>query len=87
VSPHKFRHGHAVYGLKLAKEVGDLKAVSMNLMHSSIGITDSIYAVLSDSDMQQKIARLGQSTQSRAVVSDERIKAIVSEVLEGDQAG
>jgi integrase len=62
MSPHKFRHGHAVYGLKLAKEVGDLKAVSMNLMHSSIGITDSIYAVLSDRDMQQKIARLGQGT-------------------------
>jgi hypothetical protein len=26
----------------------------MNLMHSSIGITDSIYAVLSDRDMQQR---------------------------------
>ena len=39
-------------------------------------ITDSIYAVLSDGDMQQKIARLGQGTRG------ERIKAIVSEVLE-----
>ena len=38
--------------------------------------TDSIYAILSDRDMQQKIARPGQGTRSA------QIKAIVSEVLE-----
>jgi integrase len=27
-SPHKFRHGHAVYSLKRAKTIPDLKAVS-----------------------------------------------------------
>jgi len=32
--------------------------------------------------MQQKIARLGQGTRGKSAVSDERIKAIVSEVLE-----
>ena len=30
LSPHKFRHGYAVYGLKLAKEVSNLKTASMN---------------------------------------------------------
>ena len=60
MSPHKFRHGHAVYALKLAQDVSELKAVSQNLMHSSIGVTDSIYAVLSDADIQTKITELGQ---------------------------
>ncbi|HEY4689650.1 MAG TPA: site-specific integrase [Anaerolineae bacterium] len=80
MSPHKFRHGHAVYGLKAAREISDLKAVSMNLMHSSIGITDSIYAVLSENDMQERIARLGQVTGS-AEVSKDRIKALLIELL------
>jgi hypothetical protein len=31
--PHKFRLGHAVYALKLAKDIAALKAVSQNLMH------------------------------------------------------
>ena len=62
MSPHKFRHGHAVYGLKGALDVSDLKAVSMNLMHSSIGITDSIYAVLSNQDVGERIAGLWKSS-------------------------
>ncbi len=61
MSPHKFRHGHAVYGLGQAKEVSDLKAVSQNLMHSNIGITDGIYAVLSDNELRDKIAQLGHA--------------------------
>jgi integrase len=60
MSPHKFRHGHAVYGLKAARDMSDLKAVSMNLMHANIGTTDAIYAVLSDRDMQARIAGLGE---------------------------
>jgi hypothetical protein len=61
MSPHKFRHGHATYGLKQAKDIGDLKAVSQNLMHANIGITDGIYAILSTEDMQDRIASLGKS--------------------------
>ncbi len=43
-SAHKFRHGHAVYGLQHAQTMADYKAVSMNLMHEDIKITDEIYA-------------------------------------------
>ena len=82
-SSHKFRHGHAVYGLKLAKEVSDLKAVSMNLMHSSMGITDAIYAVLSDKDMQTRIARLGQSSGTEpSGISQKKIEEVVQKVLD-----
>jgi site-specific recombinase XerD len=57
-SPHKFRHGHAVYGLLHAQTMADYKAVSMNLMHESIEITDSTYAPMLSSDVQDRIAGL-----------------------------
>ena len=47
-SPHKFRHGFAVYALKQAQDVADFKAVSMNLMHANMSITDGIYSILSE---------------------------------------
>lgn len=62
-SPHKFRHGHAVYGLLHAQTMADYKAVSMNLMHDSIEITDSTYAPMLSSDVQERIASLsGKAT-------------------------
>ncbi len=57
-SPHKFRHGHAVYALQHAKTMADYKAVSMNLMHEDIRITDGIYAPLAGQEVQQRIAGL-----------------------------
>ena len=57
-SPHKFRHGHAVYGLQHARTMADYKAVSMNLMHNDIRVTDGIYAVLAKDEVQRRIAGL-----------------------------
>jgi len=79
MSPHKFRNGHAVYGLKAARDVSDLKAVSMNLMHSTIGITDQIYAVPTDRDMQEWIAKLGQEPTAGRVTED--VESLLREVL------
>ena len=59
-SPHKFRHGHAVYALKNAKDVSVLKAVSQNLMHENLTITDGIYGILSETDVRKQISELGQ---------------------------
>lgn len=99
MSPHKFRHGHATYALKLTQNMADYKAVSQNLMHANMGITDSIYAILSESDMRERIEALGKATQPatpqaaqpQAVVPD--IAAIVEETVkrmmreQADQAG
>lgn len=63
-SPHKFRHGHAVYGLLHAQTMADYKAVSMNLMHDSIEITDSTYAPMLSSDVQKRIAGLSGKAMS-----------------------
>lgn len=60
-SPHKFRHGNAVYSIKLAKDIAALKAVSQNLMHSNLSITDGVYGILSDNDIQKQIASLGNT--------------------------
>jgi integrase len=59
-SPHKFRHGNAVYSLKHAKDIQALKAVSQNLMHSNLSITDGVYGILSDLDVKAQIQSLGK---------------------------
>jgi integrase len=58
--PHRFRHGHAVYGLLHAKDMADYKAVSINLMHADVTITDKIYAPLLAREVKGRIARLGK---------------------------
>ncbi|MFQ5944589.1 MAG: tyrosine-type recombinase/integrase [Anaerolineales bacterium] len=57
-SPHKFRHGHAVFALQHSRTMADYKAVSMNLMHSDIKVTDGIYAPLAGQEVRQRIASL-----------------------------
>ena len=39
-SPHKFRHGNAVYSLKMARDIAALEAVRQNLMHQNLTVTD-----------------------------------------------
>lgn len=57
-SPHKFRHGHAVFSLQNAQTMADYKAVSMNLMHADISVTDGIYAPLAGEEVRERIANL-----------------------------
>jgi len=58
-SPHKLRHGHGVYGVKHARNMAELKAVSQNLMHANVGITDGIYGRLPEEDISEIIFSLG----------------------------
>jgi hypothetical protein len=57
-SSHKFRHGHAVWALQHARTMADYKAISQNLMHSDIRVTDGIYAPLLGNEVQQRVANL-----------------------------
>jgi integrase len=61
--PHRFRHGHAVYGLLHARDMADYKAVSSNLMHADITITDEIYAPLLARAVKERIAVWGRIPQ------------------------
>lgn len=55
-SPHKFRHGHIQYGLAHSTSHADYKAVSMNVMHSSIQITDQFYSNITDEEIKRRIS-------------------------------
>ena len=59
-SPHKFRHGHIHYGVARAKTIEDFKAVSMNVLHSSMEITDQFYSNLNDKENRDRIGHLGE---------------------------
>jgi site-specific recombinase XerC len=59
-SPHKFRHGFAVLALINAKDIQALKAVSQNLMHSNLSITDGVYGILSQIDVGKQMSKIGQ---------------------------
>jgi site-specific recombinase XerC len=63
-SPHKFRHGFAVLALKNSKDIQALKAVSQTLMHSNLSITDGVYGILSQIDVGEQIAEIGEKITS-----------------------
>ena len=70
LSPHKFRHGHAVYALQHSQDMADYKAVSMNLMHGDIRVTDAIYAPLAGDDVRQRVTNLNRNGGSRSPIGD-----------------
>lgn len=80
MTTHKFRHGHAVYGLTHAKDMADLKAVSQNLMHANIGITDGIYAILSEQDRRDRIRALGDTPPSAPTTDDTDIDSVIAQL-------
>lgn len=61
-SPHKFRHGFAVYALSQCETMDDFKAVSQNLMHEQMGTTDALYAEMLCSQVATRMASLGKQT-------------------------
>ena len=80
-SAHKFRHGHAVYGLLHARTMADYKAVSMNLMHHDLQITDSIYAPMLSNDVQKRIANLASQPVNQP---DDDLRTLVSRLSNAD---
>ena len=52
-------HSHVVYALKLAHNMAELKAISQNVMHSSVTITDQVYGKLIADDVKNIIGKLG----------------------------
>jgi hypothetical protein len=81
-SPHKFRHGHAVYALKKSKDIQALKSVSLNLMHSNLSITDGVYGILSNQDVRNQITSLGSELQKVTSEEVEKVNYFVRKVVE-----
>jgi site-specific recombinase XerC len=56
-SPHKFRHGQ--HGLARSENLADYKAVSLNVMHKSMKITDETYSRMNDEEIRNRLDNLG----------------------------
>ena len=82
-SPHKLRHGHAVYGIKNMETLAQLKAISQNLMHKSLTITDGLYGVLTGADVGANIRSLGQKPAPDIPVNAdfETLKTMMEQIL------
>jgi site-specific recombinase XerC len=81
-APHKFRHGHAVYALKMAQDVSALKAVSQNLMHSNLNITDGVYGILSEIDLKTQISSLVKAVPMMANKDDIQLNGLLKQMLD-----
>ena len=77
-SPHKFRHGNAVYSLKQADTIADLKAISINLMHSDLKVTDGVYAILSNLEVKNRIKALHDRKESIDIL--DRVELLLKEL-------
>lgn len=80
-SAHKFRHGHAVYGLQHARTMADYKAVTMNMRHANIKITDQIYAPILDDEVQRRITGLSGHLTARP---DDDLQAYFGSLSDAD---
>ena len=62
--------------LKKAKDVKDLKAISQNLMHSNLSITDGVYGILSSQDVGEAIKNLREKANKDGLSNAETIEKI-----------
>jgi integrase len=81
-SAHKFRHGHATYGLRHCQTIADYKALSLNLMHESLDITDSIYAHILQEDVRNRIAQLSTQPINQP---DEELQQYLAHISKSDR--
>jgi site-specific recombinase XerC len=92
LSPHKLRHGYAVYAIQRAATLADLKAVSQDMMHASMATTDGIYATLTGVQVGDRIATLGPAGNGGAggagntelSSEDLRLARIIREVMKAE---
>jgi site-specific recombinase XerD len=80
-SPHKFRHGYAVYTLRNADNIAELKAISQNLMHSSISTTDSIYGILSKNDIKEQIEKISKRINNLEIKKNDDLIEALTEII------
>lgn len=72
-NPHKFRHGYTTYGLAHCHTMQEFQALSRNIMHANITITDTTYAHLEEHER----AKILENLQVNPVnCPDEELKAI-----------
>ena len=80
-SPHKFRHGYAIYGLERCQTMGEYHALSRNLMHESITTTDQVYTFMEERERGKLLAGLNHQNLSEP---DKELHDYLSSLSKGD---
>ena len=70
-----------MYAIKNAKDISALKAVSQNLVHADLSITDGVYGILSSLDVKDEITHLGKNIQSGQSDEIRELKALINMLL------
>jgi len=60
-SPHKYRHGYAIYGLQHCQTMAQYHALSRNLMHANIAITDERYVHLEETERGRLLCQVSNN--------------------------
>jgi len=66
----------------MAKDVAALKAVSQNLMHENLAVTDGVYGVLSDTNVKRQISELGEGRTHSGNREVEELVSLTRELLQ-----
>src|SRR5512140_102850 len=76
-SPHKYRHGYAVYSLQRCQTMAQYHALSRNLMHSNIASTDGTYVHIEE---QERGKLLGEITQNGTRQPDDALQDFLAKL-------
>jgi site-specific recombinase XerD len=60
-SAHKYRHGYAIYGLEHCQTMAQYHALSRNLMHANIAITDGTYVHLEELERGKLLGQISSN--------------------------
>jgi len=80
-SPHKLRHGHAVWLMRRARGMADLKAISQNLMHASVSTTERLYARLVADEVRTRIVAMKEEAEPEAMARPEEVAVAMLRML------
>lgn len=80
-SPHKYRHGYAIYGLRHCRTMAQYHALSRNLMHANIAITDERYVHLEEIERGKL---LGQISNDQAQQRDDDLHGMLAKLDKDD---
>lgn len=80
-SPHKYRHGYAIYGLRHCRTMAQYHALSRNLMHANVAITDERYVHLEEIERGKL---LGQISNDQAQQRDDDLQGMLAKLDKDD---
>jgi len=66
----------------MTKDVAALKAVSQNLMHQDLSVTDGVYGILSEQDTRKQISALVINEPDQEAASSAELSVLLRQVLE-----